>query len=134
MTEALIIGGGISGAVTAMALHKAGISSVVYEAYPTGAADAGAFLTIMHNGMDALRAIESHQPVIDNSFPANGIELVAANGEKVGERRFELDRVTSPAPSCAPACTRPCTKKPPGEASASSTASGLSPPRPCLPG
>jgi 2-polyprenyl-6-methoxyphenol hydroxylase-like FAD-dependent oxidoreductase len=96
MTEALIIGGGISGAVTAMALHKAGISSVIHEAYATGAADAGAFLTIMHNGMDALRAIELHQPVIDNSFPANGIELIAANGETVGERRFELDRVTSP--------------------------------------
>src|SRR4030081_1935635 len=98
MTEVLIIGGGLSGAVTAVSVHTAGISSVVHEAYTTGAADAGAFLTIMHNGMDALRAIESHQPVIDNSFPANGIELVAANGETVGERHFELDRVTSPRP------------------------------------
>src|SRR3979409_1714191 len=57
---------------------------------------AGRSLPIMHNGMGALRAIELHQPVIDNSFPANGIELIAANGETVGERRFELDRVTSP--------------------------------------
>lgn len=96
MAHALIIGGGISGAVTAMALHKAGISSVIHEAYETGAADAGAFLTIMHNGMDALRAIEAHGPVIENSFPANGIELVAATGEVVGDRRFEQLGVTSP--------------------------------------
>jgi 2-polyprenyl-6-methoxyphenol hydroxylase-like FAD-dependent oxidoreductase len=96
MTEVLIIGGGIAGAVTAMALRKADIGSTIYETYPSGAADAGAFLTIMHNGMDALRAIGAHQPVIDNSFPANGIELVDANGETVGERRFEVGGVTSP--------------------------------------
>jgi 2-polyprenyl-6-methoxyphenol hydroxylase-like FAD-dependent oxidoreductase len=55
MTPALIIGGGIAGAVTAMALRKAGIESVVYEAYPSGADDIGAFLSLPGNGLDALR-------------------------------------------------------------------------------
>lgn len=96
MTEALIIGGGIAGAVTAMALRRAGIDSVIYEAYPTGAADIGAFLTIMHNGMDALRAIDAHECVIRHSFPANGIELVSSEGETVGLREFGQDGVTSP--------------------------------------
>jgi 2-polyprenyl-6-methoxyphenol hydroxylase-like FAD-dependent oxidoreductase len=96
MTEALIIGGGIAGAVTAMALRRAGIDSVIYEAYPTGAADIGAFLTIMHNGMDALRAIDAHECVIRNSFPANGIELVSSAGETLGVREFGQDGVTSP--------------------------------------
>ncbi|MCU1680688.1 MAG: FAD-dependent oxidoreductase [Amycolatopsis sp.] len=96
MTRALIIGGGISGAVTAMALRRAGIDSVIYEAYPTGAADIGAFLTIMHNGMDALRAIDAHDCVIRHSFPANGIELVTGEGETVGLRDFGYDGVTSP--------------------------------------
>jgi len=33
MTRALIIGGGVAGPVTAMALQRAGIDAVVYEAY-----------------------------------------------------------------------------------------------------
>ena len=37
---ALVIGGGIAGPVAAMALQKAGIDAVVYEAYPSRA-DAG---------------------------------------------------------------------------------------------
>ncbi|HYZ46825.1 MAG TPA: FAD-dependent monooxygenase [Actinomycetota bacterium] len=42
--KALIIGGGIAGSVTAMALQRAGIGSVIYEAYDTSAGlDAGAF-------------------------------------------------------------------------------------------
>lgn len=83
MTNALIIGGGIAGAVTALALKKAGITPTVYEAYPTGADDVGAFLTIMNNGLDALRAVEAHQPVIDNSFAANAVENFDADGELV---------------------------------------------------
>jgi 2-polyprenyl-6-methoxyphenol hydroxylase-like FAD-dependent oxidoreductase len=96
MKTALVIGGGISGTVTAMALRKAGIGAAVYEAYPSGGADVGAFLTIMHNGMDALRAIGAHDSVIAHSFPANGIELVSSEGETVGLREFGQDGVTSP--------------------------------------
>jgi glycine/D-amino acid oxidase-like deaminating enzyme len=42
---ALIIGGGIAGPSAAMALQKAGIESVIYEAHPTGADGVGVFLT-----------------------------------------------------------------------------------------
>jgi 2-polyprenyl-6-methoxyphenol hydroxylase-like FAD-dependent oxidoreductase len=84
--DALIIGGGIAGAVTAMALRKAGFGAVVYEAYPTGADDVGAFLTIMPNGMDALRAIGAHQQVIDVSFPAKEIRLYDGSGVLLGTR------------------------------------------------
>ncbi|CRK57859.1 Salicylate hydroxylase [Alloactinosynnema sp. L-07] len=84
MTDALIIGGGIAGAVTAMALKKAGHNPAIYEAYPTGADDIGAFLTIMNNGLDALRAIDAHQPVIDNSFAANEVEFLNGQGTRLG--------------------------------------------------
>jgi 2-polyprenyl-6-methoxyphenol hydroxylase-like FAD-dependent oxidoreductase len=84
MTKALIIGGGIAGAVTAMAFRQAGIEPVVYEAYPTGADDIGAFLTIMKNGMNALRAVEAHQPVIDASFPATDVEYIDGTGALLG--------------------------------------------------
>lgn len=79
----LIIGGGIAGAVTAMALQYAGHTPVVYEAYTTGADDIGAFLTIMRNGMDALQAIDAHQPVIDAAFPATALELLDSKGNRL---------------------------------------------------
>ena len=46
----LIIGGGIAGPATAMALQKAGIDAVVYEAHPTSADGNGVFLTVAPNG------------------------------------------------------------------------------------
>ncbi|MFJ4649652.1 FAD-dependent monooxygenase [Nocardia sp. NPDC088792] len=81
MTHALIIGGGIAGTTTAMALNKAGISSTVYEAYPSGGNDIGAFLQIMHNGMDALRAIDADQVVVDGSFRTSQVEYLDAAGK-----------------------------------------------------
>ncbi|GAA2066910.1 FAD-dependent monooxygenase [Streptomyces albiaxialis] len=86
MTHALIIGGGIAGAVTAMALHKAGIGSTVYEAYPAEAEDVGAFLVLFPNGLEALRTIDAHGPVLDASFPASRIEMLSASGERMGAR------------------------------------------------
>ena len=63
-TSALIIGSGIAGTAAAMALQKAGIESVVYEAYPTSAEGIGAFLTLATNGVDALRTLGADQPAI----------------------------------------------------------------------
>lgn len=86
MTHALIIGGGIGGATTAMSLGKAGISSTVYEAYPAGADDAGAFLVLFHNGLAALRTIGALQPVLEVSFPAERVEMLAHTGDSLGAR------------------------------------------------
>lgn len=80
MTHALIIGGGIAGPVSAMALHKAGIGATVYEAYPAPADDVGAFLVLFHNGLEALRTIDAHRPVLDASFPADRVEMLDAQG------------------------------------------------------
>jgi FAD-dependent urate hydroxylase len=85
MTKALIIGGGIAGPVAAMALQKAGIDSVVYEAYSEGADDVGAFMTIMNNGFDALHAIEADKPVLDASFPADRALFWSGSGRQLGE-------------------------------------------------
>ncbi|MFJ9407684.1 FAD-dependent monooxygenase [Streptomyces sp. NPDC101393] len=86
MTKALIIGGGIAGAVTAMALQKAGIEAEIFEAYPTGADDVGAFLVVFANGLEALRVIDAHGPVVDHSFPAQRVELIDDRGTRIGER------------------------------------------------
>ncbi len=59
-----------------MALKLAGHEPVVYEAYPAGGDGIGAFLTIMHNGMD--------------------VEFVAPNGETVGRREFDTEGLDGP--------------------------------------
>jgi FAD-dependent urate hydroxylase len=84
--KALIIGGGIAGPVTAMALQRAGIDSVVYEAHDTSATlDAGAFLTVAVNGLDALRSLDAHEPVLAAGFPTRSIEFFSGTGKRLGE-------------------------------------------------
>lgn len=87
MTKALIIGGGIAGTVTAMALHKAGIDAVVYEAYPPDATDTGgAFLVVANNGLEALRTIDAHGPVLEHAFPAGRVEFISNTGKRLGDK------------------------------------------------
>ena len=53
----LIAGGGIAGPALAIALRRAGLDAVVYEASPAPRDAAGAFLNLAPNGLDALRAL-----------------------------------------------------------------------------
>lgn len=86
MTTALIIGGGIAGPATAMALRQVGIDAQVYEAYAESAAlEVGSYLTVAVNGLDALRSIGALQPVLDTSFPSQSIELFSGTGKRLGE-------------------------------------------------
>ncbi|MEQ7129407.1 FAD-dependent monooxygenase [Actinopolymorpha sp. B11F2] len=57
MRKAIIIGAGITGPVTAMALRQAGLDATIYEAYDRSADGVGAFLTVAVNGLAALRLI-----------------------------------------------------------------------------
>lgn len=84
-THALIIGGGIAGPAAAMALQKAGIESVVYEAHPTAAAGVGSFLTLATNGVDALRTLGAAQPAIAAGFPTTATVLWSGVGKRLGE-------------------------------------------------
>src|SRR5262252_9265895 len=53
----LIAGGGIAGPALAIALRRAGLDAVVYEASPAPRDAAGAFLNLAPNGLRALRAL-----------------------------------------------------------------------------
>jgi FAD-dependent urate hydroxylase len=83
--HALIIGGGIAGSVTAMAMQRAGIKATVYEAYPPDAGAAGAFLTIAVNGLGALRALDLHRPVTAAGFPTANMEFFSGTGKRLGQ-------------------------------------------------
>jgi FAD-dependent urate hydroxylase len=83
--KALIVGGGVAGPVAAMALQRAGMNSVVYEAYAGGADDAGAFLTFSSNGLDALRTIGAHHLVLAEGFPTPRMEIQSGTGKHLGD-------------------------------------------------
>lgn len=83
--KVLISGAGIAGPATAIALRKAGIAAVLYEAYPEGATDAGAFVTMAANGQDALRAIDAYDRVRDASFPASRMRIFDPAGTQVAD-------------------------------------------------
>lgn len=81
--RALIIGGGIAGPVTAMALRRAGLDPVVYEAYGRGSDGVGAFLTLAENGLAALKVLDLDLAGLGMDTPAmvlvsRGRELATA--------------------------------------------------------
>jgi 2-polyprenyl-6-methoxyphenol hydroxylase-like FAD-dependent oxidoreductase len=82
--NALVVGGGVAGPVAAMALQRGGMDPVVYEAYTGGADDAGAFLTFASNGLDALRAVDAHNLVMDKGFPTPRMEIQSGTGKHLG--------------------------------------------------
>ncbi len=81
---ALIVGGGIAGPAAALALQKAGIDPVVYEAHPASAESIGAFLTVAVNGVDALRTLGADRPVIAAGFPTTAITVWSGTGKRLG--------------------------------------------------
>ncbi len=83
--KALIVGGGIAGPAAAMALRRAGIEAAIYEAREAGADEAGAFLTLASNGLDAMRAIDAHRLALSEGFPTPRMEIRSGTGKHLGE-------------------------------------------------
>jgi 2-polyprenyl-6-methoxyphenol hydroxylase-like FAD-dependent oxidoreductase len=85
---ALVIGGGIAGPAAAIALQKAGIDAVIYEAHPGSAEGIGSFLTLGSNGIDALRTIDAEGAALAAGFPTPGITLRGHTGKQLGVSRI----------------------------------------------
>lgn len=84
--NALVIGCGIGGPVAAMALQRAGIDAVIYEAYDRPADVLGSFLNVASNGLDALRTLAAHRP-LEMGFPPPHSLLRATAGSIHAARR-----------------------------------------------
>jgi 2-polyprenyl-6-methoxyphenol hydroxylase-like FAD-dependent oxidoreductase len=82
--KALVVGGGVCGPVTAMALQRAGIDAVIYDDRGPTSGDAGSYLTVATNGLDALRAIDTHRPVLQAGFPTDRTVLFSGTGKRLG--------------------------------------------------
>ena len=77
--RAHVIGAGIGGPVTAMALQKAGVDVTVHEAYARTADDLGAFLTLAPNGLHALGVLGIDQRDL-GGFDTPTMEMRGATG------------------------------------------------------
>lgn len=80
--HALIIGAGIAGPVIAMFLHKAGISSAIYEAR-TSAEGVGSFLQIAPNGMNVLKVIGLDTKISSAGTVASHIRFRNSHGKSL---------------------------------------------------
>ena len=71
-----------------MALQRAGIEAQVFEAHAfeedSPAAEAGSYLTVATNGLDALRAIDAHGPVLAAGFPTPWTIMLSGTGKRLG--------------------------------------------------
>lgn len=84
---AIVIGGGIAGPVTALALHRAGIEATIYEAYPSGADGMGGRIALAPNGLAALDIVGAADAVVAAAQP---IERTVMS---MGGRRIEMPAV-----------------------------------------
>ncbi len=84
MGTALVIGGGIAGPVTAIALRQAGIDATVYEAHGRQADGVGGALMLALNGMAALRAIGAERAVADVGLPTPRMVMETGAGKRLG--------------------------------------------------
>jgi 2-polyprenyl-6-methoxyphenol hydroxylase-like FAD-dependent oxidoreductase len=80
--EVAIIGGGIAGPVTALALHKAGIRATVYESYPSTADGLGGTIALAPNGLAALEIVGAADAVRAVAEPAHR-QVMAVGGKHV---------------------------------------------------
>ncbi|MEV0463973.1 NAD(P)/FAD-dependent oxidoreductase [Nocardia tengchongensis] len=84
ISSAIVIGGGISGPVTATALRRAGLDVTVFEAYPGPAYGIGSNLALAPNGVAALDIIGAGDAVRARAVPVSR-SMMSVNG-----KRFEL--------------------------------------------
>jgi 2-polyprenyl-6-methoxyphenol hydroxylase-like FAD-dependent oxidoreductase len=82
----LIVGGGVAGLATALALDTAGIPATVYEAHPESGADIGAFLTLASNGIAALDRFGCRGVLSGVGYRLHMLRLVDAAGVEIARR------------------------------------------------
>lgn len=83
--KAIVIGCGIGGPVVAVALQRAGIEVVVYEAYDRPADYVGSFLNTASNGLDVLHTLGAHTRVLAEGFATPRMVMWSRTGKRLGE-------------------------------------------------
>src|ERR1700677_1832619 len=80
-----VIGGGVAGSASAIALARMGADVTVYEAYEDPAGPVGSFISLAVNGLRALDALEVVKPVQQAGFPVARQRMWSGRGKQLGE-------------------------------------------------
>ncbi|MFI7608000.1 FAD-dependent monooxygenase [Micromonospora sp. NPDC049366] len=92
VSTAIVIGGGIAGPVTGLALRRAGIAATVYEAYPSTADGVGGTLALAPNGVAALGTVDAADAVTGIATPVHRTAMA------VGRKRIDLPALADVPP------------------------------------
>ncbi|GAA3157217.1 FAD-dependent monooxygenase [Planomonospora alba] len=83
--RAIVVGGGVAGAASAIALRKAGAEVTVAEAYEDPAGEVGSFLSLAVNGLRALDALGCGEAVAGRGFEVARQRMRAGSGRLLGD-------------------------------------------------
>ncbi|RJL23211.1 FAD-dependent oxidoreductase [Bailinhaonella thermotolerans] len=83
--RAIVIGGGVGGAASAIALRRVGVEVTIYEAYADPAGPVGSFLSLASNGLRALDALGCLATVQKAGWPVERQRLWAETGKLLGD-------------------------------------------------
>lgn len=95
--RAVIVGGGIAGPATAMALRAVGIDSLVVDANPADRGEVGSWFTVAANGVAALAAIDALEQVRGLGVPTDRNVMVSASGARSAPSRWDRRARTAPS-------------------------------------
>jgi 2-polyprenyl-6-methoxyphenol hydroxylase-like FAD-dependent oxidoreductase len=98
--RALVVGGGVAGPATALALHRVGFEVEVLERRADDPGDAGSVLTLAPNGVDALGALGVLDRVRGEAVRSRRNAMYGATGRLLG-----TVTLGSPLPDGTPALT-----------------------------
>ncbi len=96
MVRIAIIGGGIGGLTTAIALRQFGFNSDVYEQAPQ-LLDVGAAIALWPNAMRVLTQLGMSQQILDHSGVMEEIRWLDSTGQLLNQVKFDDGSQTTPA-------------------------------------
>ena len=82
--RAIVVGGGVAGPATALALRRVGVEPVVLEARTAEEMAAGSYLTLAPNGVHAADELGVGERLRAEAFPTRRNELVSGTGRVLG--------------------------------------------------
>ena len=90
----LVVGGGVAGPVTAIALQQAGLEPVLYEARDAASDGQGAFLTLAVNGLAALEPLDLTAAVDRLGMATPAMSMVNGRGKPLGSMPMRARTLT----------------------------------------
>jgi 2-polyprenyl-6-methoxyphenol hydroxylase-like FAD-dependent oxidoreductase len=95
--KALIVGAGVAGPVTAMALRQVGVEATIFEAHSPSDGETGSYFTMTANGLEGLAAIGARELAIAAGFPTRRNVMWNEAGRRLASLPLDSTLPGSPA-------------------------------------